>query len=422
MCATGIDHEGSIEPGVGTMTDATSRDDPAPFAEPSFLLDQARALVAFYLERSVDPGTGGFVAQIDDDGRVYDPHTRHLVHSCRYAHNFALGHRFGLLPGCREAAEHGLAFLREAHRDPVHGGYFWSLTDREPVDRRKFAYGHAFVLLAAATALRAGLDARDLLDDIEEVLEHRFWRSLDALYVDEASEDWTTVDPYRGQNANMHLVEALLAAFDATGAGRFLDRAALVARRVTLDLTAQTGGLLWEHYDAEWRADLAYNRATPRDLFRPYGVLSGHLLEWAKLLVLLDRARPTDWAVPTARRHFASATAHAWDERHGGFLYAFDLDGGIIDDAKYHWVIAEAIGAAAVLYAHTGDAAYLDWYERSWRHAWAHQIDHERGGWYTALTRDNRREELPFARGKGDFYHQVGACLLAREALGSWHP
>ena len=112
------------------MTDATSRNDPASFAEPSFLLDQARTLVAFYLQRSVDRGTGGFVAQLDDDGRVYDPHTRHLVHSCRYAHNFVLGHRFRLLPGCREAAEHGLAFLHEAHRDPVHGGYFWILAGR----------------------------------------------------------------------------------------------------------------------------------------------------------------------------------------------------------------------------------------------------------------------------------------------------
>ena len=391
--------------------------DPHPsFADPRFLREQATELLEFYLPRSLDTEVGGFVAQIADDGSVFDRHTRHLVQSCRYANGFALGHRHGLLDGCRDAAEHGLAFLREAHRDPDHGGYFWVLADREPVDRRKFAYGHAFVLLTAATALAAGLSARDLLDDVWEVLERRFWRPDDGLYVDEISEDWSTVDPYRGQNANMHLVEALLAAFAATGEPRFLDRAEVVARRVSVDLPRQTCALLWEHYDAGWRADLDYNRATPYDLIRPYGVLSGHLMEWAKLLVLLERERSSDWAMTSARRFFAEATARAWDDRHGGFLYSFDLDGTIVDDDKYHWTIAEAIGAAAAMFVQTGDPGYEAWYERSWRYAWDHQIDRTRGGWYPALSRDNRRKEIEFARGKPDFYHPLGACLLALEA------
>ena len=393
--------------------------DPHPsFADPRFLRQQARVLLEFYLPRSLDREVGGFVAQIADDGSIFDRHTRHLVQSCRYTHGFALGHQHGLLDGCRDAAEHGLAFLREAHRDPVHGGYFWVLADREPVDRRKFAYGHAFVLLTAATALQAGLSAQDLLNDVWEVLDRRFWREDDGLYVDEISEDWSTVDPYRGQNANMHMVEALLAAFAATGESRFLDRAEVVARRVAVDLPRQTRGLLWEHYDAGWRADLEYNRATPYHLIRPYGVLSGHLMEWAKLLVLLERERPLEWAVPAARRFFAEATARAWDNRYGGFLYSFDLDGAIVDDDKYHWTSAEAIGGAVAMFGQTGDAEYLAWYERSWRHAWDHQIDRARGGWYPALTRDNRRKEVEFARGKPDFYHPLGACLLALEEFG----
>jgi mannose/cellobiose epimerase-like protein (N-acyl-D-glucosamine 2-epimerase family) len=216
----------------------------------------------------------------------------------------------------------------------------------------------------------------------------------------------------------MHLTEALLAAHAATGDGRFLDRAEFVARRVCLDLADQTGGLLWEHYDEGWRADLAYNRDRPDDMFRPWGVLSGHLLEWAKLLVLLDRARPSGWAIPTARRFFASAADRAWDEACGGFLYSFALDGRIVDDRKYHWVIAEAIGASAALWAATGDAAYRDWYDRCWGWALAHQIDRERGGWWPGLARDGSRVELPFAPGKPELYHPLGACLGSLESFG----
>lgn len=388
------------------------------YADPAFLRKQATDLIGFYLPRAVDHQTGGFIAQIANDGSIFDPHTRHLVGSCRYTNSFALGDQYGLGDGCRAAAEHGLTFLREAHRDPVHGGYFWVLSDRDPIDRRKFAYGHAFVLLTAATAIASGLEARDLLDDVSEVLETRFWRPDDGLYVDEISDDWSVVDPYRGQNANMHMVEAQLAAYAASSDAFYLDRAEIVARRVSVDLPQQTAGLLWEHYDASWRADLDYNKATPYHLIRPYGVLSGHLLEWAKLLVLLERERPNDWAMLAARHFFTEAVARAWDKEDGGFLYAFDLNGSIVDDDKYHWTISEAIGGAVAMLGQTGEPVYRDWYDRSWDYAWNHQIDRARGGWYPALTRDGQRKEVEFARGKPDFYHPLGACLLALDVFG----
>jgi mannose/cellobiose epimerase-like protein (N-acyl-D-glucosamine 2-epimerase family) len=333
------------------------------------------------------------------------------VQQTRYTLAAALGHRDGLLPGLADTTEHGLDFLRGPMRDADRGGWHWLLRGKDPADSTKYAYGHAFVLLAAATCLAAGFATRDLLDEAWDVLETRFWREDDGLYVDQISADWSEVDPYRGQNANMHLVEALLAAFDATGEARFLDRAELVARRVILDLGGETGGFLWEHYDEEWRPDLSYNKETPRDMFRPWGVLSGHLMEWAKLLAHLNAARPLPWALPHAERLFSLAIANGWDEDHGGLIYSFDLQGVTVDADKYHWTIAEAIGAAAALHHATGFAPYRGWHERFWQWALDHQIDRERGGWFPGLTRDGALIDLPFARGKPEIYHPLGACL-----------
>jgi mannose/cellobiose epimerase-like protein (N-acyl-D-glucosamine 2-epimerase family) len=187
------------------------------------------------------------------------------------------------------------------------------------------------------------------------------------------------------------------------------------------DLTALTGDTLWEHYDEAWMPDLDYNRETPRDLFRPFGVLPGHLLEWTKLLSQLDRARPLPWTPPVARRCFAQALSHGWDREHGGFMYAYGLDGTVVDDAKYHWVIAEAIGAAAMLAEREADQMYGRWYDRFWAYAMRHQVDRERGGWYPTLTRENRRLELSFTRGKSDFYHPLGAILLALSLAETRH-
>ncbi|MFN8663850.1 MAG: AGE family epimerase/isomerase [Thermomicrobiales bacterium] len=260
-------------------------------------------------------------------------------------------------------------------------------------------------------AVACGLEGRALLDDVSEILETRFWREVDGLYVDEISEDWSIVDPYRGQNANMHMTEAMLAAYAATGETFYLDRAETIARRVAVDLPEQTRGLLWEHYDQGWRADLLYNKETPFHLLRPYGVLSGHLLEWAKLLVLLERERPTDWAMPAARRFFTAAIEHAWDGEYGGFQYAFDLDGSIVDGDKYHWTISEAIGSAVAMLDQTGEPSFRHWYDASWQYAVDHQIDHNLGGWYPVLTRDGTRKEVEYACGKPDFYHpSAPAC------------
>src|SRR5689334_25377097 len=115
----------------------------------------------------------------------------------------------------RALAEHGLRFLREAHRDPLTGGYAWTLRDGKPEDRTNHCYGVAFVLLAYATARKAGIDTKVWMDETWDLLERRFWDASAGLYRDEADTQWN-FSTYRGQNANMHMCEAMLAAFEAS--------------------------------------------------------------------------------------------------------------------------------------------------------------------------------------------------------------
>lgn len=77
----------------------------------------------------------------------------------------------------------------------------------------KQAYGHAFVVLAASSAAAAGAPgAAELLDEALGVSEARFWDEASGLSVEEWDRTWTTLGTYRGVNANMHTVEAYLAA------------------------------------------------------------------------------------------------------------------------------------------------------------------------------------------------------------------
>jgi len=404
------------------------------FRSPAFLQRHLLHTLAFYDGRCLDP-SGGFFHFYKDDGHVYDRETRHLVSSTRFVYNFAAAAcRFPAHPRAaawREAAAHGLRFVQDVHFNPHTGSHAWLLhwdgRHATVQNGTQHAYGLAFVLLAHAHALRAGVaGARVGLDATVALLEQRFWSPAAGLYADEIGSDGR-LGSYRGQNANMHACEAMLAAFDATGEAWFLDRAARIAENVTVGLAAQAGGLLWEHYCEEgnsgrWAVDWDYHRSQPGDLFRPWGFQTGHLTEWAKLLLTLELHQPDAASglqrVQRARALFDAAMAHGWDTAHGGLVYGFAGSGvtpadgpmAVCDGDKYFWVQAESIAAAARLAQRTNDTLYWTWYEGLWAYAWQHFVDHRHGAWYRVLAPDNsKRSDEKSPAGKTD-YHTMGAC------------
>ena len=397
------------------MTDAL----PA-FRAPEFLDGHIRETMAFYHPRCLDRERGGFFHFFKDDGTVYDRDTRHLVSSTRFVFNYAMAWRRYGEPAHFDAVRHGVAFLREAHRDPATGGYAWLLgAGNRVLDATNHCYGLAFVVLAYAKALEAGVsEAAAHLAETWDLMERHFWSEADGLYRDEISADWSVVSPYRGQNANMHSCEAMLAAWEATGEARYLDRAARLARRVTIDLAGKADGLVWEHYDAGWNVDWQYNRDDPKHLFRPWGYQPGHQTEWAKLLLILHRHRPEDWHLPTARHLFDTAMQRAWDAELGGICYGFAPDHAICDGDKYFWVQAESFAAAALLAERTGEERYWGWYDHIWDYAWRHMVDHRYGAWFRILDHRNEKysdEKSP--AGKTD-YHTMGACYEVLNVVG----
>jgi mannose/cellobiose epimerase-like protein (N-acyl-D-glucosamine 2-epimerase family) len=408
------------------------------FRSPAFLRDHVLGTLAFYDERCIDP-SGGMFHFYRDNGSVFDRHTRHLVSSTRFVFTFANAARhFPDHPRAAQwlaSARHALAFVQQVHHDPASGGYTWLLSwqggEKTVLDATQHCYGLAFVLLAHAHALQAGIEeAREGLNATIELMEQRFWEPAAGLYADEADAAWQLA-PYRGQNANMHACEALLAAFEATGHPFCLQRATTLAESVTRRLAAQAHGLIWEHYHADWTPDWEYNRHDRSNIFRPWGFQTGHLTEWAKLLLNVERAAglperdPDNWMMHRARELFAAAVQHGWDRPHGGLAYGFAPTGSpatdthlkICDGDKYHWVQAESLAAAAVLAERTHDGGYWDWYDRIWAYAWEHFVDHQHGAWFRILGPDNRKltdEKSP--AGKVD-YHNMGACYEVLAAL-----
>ncbi len=381
------------------------------FKERDFLIDHIQSIMDFYHPNCIDSEKGGFYQHFKDDGTIYDAKTKHLVSSTRFIFNYSMASINLKNDEYFNLVKHGIDYLRNFHLNKLTGGYSWILESNQVKDSTNYCYGFAFVLLAYAMAFKAGLDeAKEYIEETFKKMDEYFWEDEFGLYADEISADWSTVSKYRGQNANMHSCEALIAAYEATNEQKYLDRALIISDNICNRQAAQADGLIWEHYSSEWKIDWSFNKDKPDDLFRPWGFQVGHLTEWSKLLLILERYVNKDWLLPRAIELFEDAVEMGWDEKNDGLFYGFAPNGDICDRDKYFWVQAESFAAAALLANRTKDAKYSDWYERIWQFSWKHMIDHKYGAWFRILDgKNNKYDDLKSPAGKTD-YHTMGAC------------
>ena len=350
------------------------------FDSKQFLRQHIDSILSFY-DPNIDDPNGGFYQNFNDDGTVYDYQTRHLVSSCRFVFNYANAWLQFRRKKDLSRVMNGVSFLRRHHLNPETGGYAWLLDTRHGhsivKDGTNHCYGLAFVLLAYSYAHRAGIaGAEEFIEETWQTMNRYFWDEKHGLYKDEYNSDFSVCSTYRGQNANMHSCEALIAAYNATGEEKFLTRAFTIAHNIVNTQTSKTDGLIWEHYNENWQVDWDYNKTDPKNLFRPWGYQPGHHTEWSKLLLMLNQIRPQPWLVQRAQALFDRAMALAWDRANGGICYGFSPNGDICDGDKYFWVQAETMAAASLLMRETGHPKYQRWYTQIWEYCWEHLIEH----------------------------------------------
>ncbi len=376
-------------------------DDPAHRA---WLAADARAQLAAF---RACVGPKGEIRPLDRNGRPRADAPQELHAVTRLVHSYALGQAAGHAGG--DVVEAGLAALARDHHDARHGGWVWSVADGAVADGTKLAYGHVFVLLAGASAHLAGHGAgRALLDRAAEVIEARFWDEEAGLLRDEFARDWTPFSTYRGMNANMHGVEAMLTAHEATGEAVWLDRAGRILDFFAGRIAPGHAWRLPEHYDAAWRVDPDY---AGNPMFRPAGTTPGHSLELGRLILQhWDLSgRPGDAPPPAARALVERAFADAW-LGNGGFAYTLS-HGGQVDVAdRYWWPVTEAIGVMAAFLKLDHRAEDEAWYRRLWAFAARHFVD-PAGGWHPEIDAAGDPAETQFT-GKPDIYHALQADLL----------
>ncbi len=379
-----------------------------------FLKDMAQDLLEF---GSRFPSPEGSSYYLGDDGTPWIDRPRETWITSRMAHVFSMGCLIGY-EGSRQLADAALNGLLHELHDDKNGGWYRGITSDNYILPDKQCYAHAFVILAATSAVLAKCEnAQKLLVDALDIYDQRFWNEEEGLACDTWNTEFTKLDDYRGLNANMHTVEAFLAASDVTGNEKYRIRAGRIIEHV-IGWAQANNWRIPEHFTKDWVADLDCNKEQPADPFKPYGATPGHGIEWGRLIV--------QWALSTYREDkekaslyvdvaeslFMRAILDAWNvDGAPGIVYTTDWNGKPIVYDRMHWTLAEAINTSSVLYRVTGKQKYAGLYSEFMKYLDEKVLDHIHGSWFHQLDAENHLLNTVWP-GKSDLYHAFQATLI----------
>ena len=347
-----------------------------------------------------DRTTGGFVEQLDQDGRADHSTPRRVRVQARQIYCFAKAAQMGWYPDGREVALKGLDYLLAKAKSPDgRPGFVHKLArDGTVLDPLRDTYDHAFVLLALASVYALDRDAqvRSEIDAFCHFLDTQL-RSPHGGFLEGLPASMP-----RRQNPHMHLFEAMIAAFDATHDASFQNRAGEFFALFLANLYDKQKQVLSEYFEDDWSK------------IEPVSVEPGHQAEWAWLLKGFERI--TGCPTGRYRSELVAAALRYRDEATGCLIDEGDAAGNIRRHTRRLWPQTE-IAKAWIAQAEAGEAGAADEARAALSRLDRHYLSHPvAGGWYDQFDRDGN--SLVATIPASSFYHVLCAVVEAEQVLG----
>jgi len=346
-----------------------------------------------------DSSRGGFVERLGPDGKADQLAPRRVRVQARQIYSFAIAARLGWYPQGRDVAMKGMEYMLAKARSPDGRPGFVHLIDPDGnvLNPLRDAYDHAFVLLAMATLYELSGDAslRGEMDSLVAFLDREL-RSPHGGYI----EGIPPTLPRR-QNPQMHLFEAMIAAFDATHELSYQNRAGDLFGLFAASLYDARRQALGEYFEEDWSR------------IEPVVVEPGHQAEWVWLLRGFERIT----GCPTGRHRaqLLSSALRYRDEATGCLIDEGDAEGNIRKSTRRLWPQTE-IAKAWIAQAEVGEQGAADKACEALARLHRHYLSHPvAGGWYDQFDRDNRSlvDTIPAS----SFYHIICAIAEAERVL-----
>jgi len=321
---------------------------------------------------------------------------RRVMVQARQISVYSLAARRGWFDSSDLALETGSSMIEHYWAADGRPGWVFSLNrDGTVHDGKRDLYAHAFVLFALAGLLKLEPGESRLLRAVEETVA-----VLDTAFADPRHGGfWDCLprpDALRRQNPHMHLLEAWLELFEATGETRYLARADALVGLARAHFVDPASGALREFYHDDWSVYPSAGEGA---------VEPGHQLEWAWLLRRY-RSLGGEQDLPVEAL-VTSALRHGVDPVSGRILDEVGEDGVALNRSSRSWPYCEAIKSLSVESA-MGTADHHQLIDALWlRLSNSYCLPELGGGWIDRL--DDADEPLSGVMPASTLYHLMFA-------------
>jgi len=337
-------------------------------------------VVPFWLKHSLDQECGGYLHCLDRDGSVFNTDKGMWV-QCRETWLFSK--LYNMLESRKEwldAARHGFDFIMKYGFD-TDGRMFYAVTrDGRPLRKHPYLYTETFGVIACAEYAKATGD--------KKALERA--KDLYRLVIDLYRKPGSLPSEVLPQTRVVKSHGMPMVLLNTTTELQQVDSDPLY-KEVVDDALDQ----IMNHFlKREKRALLETVDATGRKLDSPEGrcLNPGHAIETAWFIMQEGHERGDSSLIKTALDILNWSLDWGWDKEYGGILSYVDIEGRPPEqlewDMKLWWPHTEALYALLLAHHLSGEAKYLDWYEKVYQWSFSHFPDPEHGEWFGYLHRD----------------------------------
>jgi len=375
-------------------------------------------ILPFWMDQTVDHVRGGFLGQIDFQGRNVPDANKGAILNARILWTFSAAYRHLQKSEYLETAKRAYSYIRNHFIDRTYGGVYWELDfEGRPLGTKKQIYALAFTIYGFTEyhMITGDEEALKLAVEMYEAIEkHSFDRERNG-YFEAFSREWKPISDLRlsekdqnenkTMNTHLHILEAYTNLFRVWKDQKLHDRLVNLIR-LFMDKFISPEGHLKLFFDDDWNLKSNF-------------ISFGHDIECSWLLREAAEVAGDEKLEEQCRGlavRIAAENLKGIDED-GGLCYEYFPDEERYDRDKHWWPQAEAIVGYYHAFRISGESVYLQQAINTWRFVQRFLVDTVNGEWHWSVNEEglpNTGEE------KAGFwkcpYHNSRACL---ELLGS---
>lgn len=367
-------------------------------------------IIPFWIRNSIDYKNGGYLTYLDRDGSVYCT-DKPIWLQGRIIWMFSrLYNDVDQRQKWLDLAKHGLEFLLKSAFDSDGRMFFLVDKDGQPLRKRRYLFSEAFAVMGLAEyALATGDDSmRQKAASLFDLMlrYHETPGLLDPKGISGAR-------PSKSHAMPMILLAVTQTMRRVDNNPMYSEIANRYMNEILNDFCKPDIGVLLETVGPNGEfIDTPDGRC----------VNPGHAIETSWFIMEESRSRGDMALTQKAISILEWSLDRGWDQDYGGIFYYADVaEKPCVQyewDMKLWWPHTEALYATLLAYHITGDAKWLDWYNRIHDYTFSHFPDPEYGEWYGYLHRDGSvSHRLKGNCWKGPFH--ISRCqMLCSKLLG----